>query len=208
MRRYRTRTTAWPAVADLMTALAVVGLAAALIVANTPSPPPPPCPDSADPDPCNAVDSLNVVIDSLSNRVSQLEESIDSLNAVIKVLRERIVGFVPCWPRQTDDGTPSYYRTYNVTVQGDRFSFGRHAHWNPGTDLRDTLPREILSVLDSFPRSAVSEEAVATFGATVTTALVRAYPSSDCELAVTINGGASVDDAGFLRRFRFFAVGR
>ena len=69
MRRSRTPATAWPAVADLMTILAVIGLSAAAVVATQSK-------------------KEMAVKDS---RIVVLKDS-------IVVLNRKIVGFIPCWP--------------------------------------------------------------------------------------------------------------
>lgn len=180
MRRYRTRTTAWPAVADLMTALAVVGLACALLVASRAPPAPP--------DRRVQIDSLKAVVDSLEAELAEEE-----------------IGFLPCW-RGND--TSDYYRTYNVTVQDGQFSFAVHGHWAFGTELRRTIPLSLVSVLEDFPQGDVAAEQVASFGERVDRAVQAAAYPDDCKIAVTINTGADGNEIGILTRAGFYPVWR
>ena len=189
MRRYRTRTTAWPAVADLMTALAVVGLACALIVA------------SRDRSPAS-LDVLLAQIDSLLAQLDSSKVAVDSLEAE---LAKEEIGFLPCW-RGDDPG--DYYRTYNVTVQDGRFSFAVHEHWALGTELRRTIPPSLVSVLEDFPQGDVAGEQVAGFGDRVGRAVDEAGYPADCKIAVTINTGADGNESGILTRAGFFPVWR
>lgn len=196
MRRYRTRTTAWPAVADLMTALAVVGLACALIVASRdPSPP--------------SLDVLTARIDSLLAQIDSSKGVVESLEAVVDSLEtelaEKEIGFLPCW-RGDDPG--DYYRTYNVTVQDGRFTFAVHGHWALGTELRRTIPPSLVSVLEDFPQGDVAGEQVATFGERVDRAAEEAGYPADCKIAVTINTGADGNESGILTRAGFYPVWR
>ncbi len=182
MRRYRTRTTAWPAVADLMTALAVVGLACALLVA------------SRDPSSASA--------DVLQAQNDSLKATVDSLNAE---LAKKEIGFLPCW-RGNDPG--DYYHTYNVAVQDGRFSVAPHEHWALGTELRRTMPRSLVSVLEDFPQGDVAGEQVASFGERVARAVQAAGYPTDCKIAVTINTGADGNEIGILTRAGFYPVWR
>lgn len=182
VRRYRTRTTAWPAVADLMTALAVVGLACAILVAGR----------SVSP---SSIDVLQAQNDSLIAEV-------DNLNAE---LARKEIGFLPCW-RGNDPG--DYYRTYNVTVQDGRFSFSPHEHWALGTDLRRTIPQSVVSVLGDFPRGDVGGEQVVSFGERVDHAVREEGYPADCKMVVTINAIADGHEIGILTRAGFFPVWR
>lgn len=189
MRRYRTRTTAWPAVADLMTALAVVGLACALLVAGRDVSP-------------SSTDVLQAQNDSLRAEVNSLSAEVDSLGA--ELAREEI-GFLPCW-RGNDPG--DYYRTYNITVRDGRFGFAPHGHWAPGTKLRRTIPEGLVSVLEDFPQEDVPGERVARFGDRVGRALREAGYPAECRIVVTVNTGADGNETGILTRAGLYPVWR
>lgn len=184
MRRYRTRTTAWPAVADLMTALAVVGLACALLVAANREDP-----DSALPEVLQArIDSLEIAVDSLRD-----------------ALAEEKIGVLPCW-RGNDPG--DYYRTFDVTVRDGRFSVAVHEHWAPGTELRGKIPPSLVSVLEDFPQGKVAGEQLTSFGERVDRAVQEAGYAADCRIVVTINTAANGNEIGMLTRAGFYPVWR
>ena len=165
-----------------MTALAVVGLACALLVASRdPSP--------TSPDVIQAqIDSLKVAVDSLQTELAEEE-----------------IGFLPCW-RGNDPG--DYYHTYNVTVQDGRFNVAVHEHWAVGTELRRTIPPSLVSVLENFPQEDVAGEQVASFGERVDRAVQEAGYPADCKIAVTVNTGADGNEIGILTRAGFFPVWR
>ena len=196
VRRYRTRTTAWPAVADLMTALAVVGLACALIVAGRD--PPPDWPDLR-----AEVDSLKTEVASVNSQNNSLWAAVDSLE---RELARSQVGFLPCW-RGEAPGEPRYYRTYDITVVDGRFSLGPHPHWTAGSELRDTIPLSLLSILEDFPKEEMDGEDMVRFGERVNDAVQAAgIYAEDCKLAVTVNTDAT-DDILFMRdEVGFFPV--
>lgn len=183
MRRYRTRTTAWPAIADLMTALAVVGLACALLVANREDP------EAALPE-------------VLQARIDSLETTVDSLK---DALAEEEIGFLPCW-RGNDPG--DYYRTYDVTVLDGRFSVAAHGHWAPGTELRRTISPSLVSVLEDYPQGDIAGQQLANFGARVGRAVREAGYPAGCRIAVTINTGADGNEIGVLTGAGFYPVWR
>ena len=190
MRRYRTRTTAWPAVADLMTALAVVGLACALIVADRP---PPDWPDLRP-----EVASLRTEVASLETQNASLGAAVDSLE---RELAEKVIGFRPCW--LNDSPPPLYFFSYNATVLGGRFSLAPHPHWAAGTDLRGTISPPLVGVLEDFPRGEVGGEDMVHFGERVNDALQAAGYPGDCELAVTVNTDITGNEILILGRAGF-----
>lgn len=190
MRRYRTRTTAWPAVADLMTALAVVGLAGTLVGTR------------------GGVPDLNAQNDSLRAQNDTLKVAVDSLNAVVDSLNVELakvrVGFLPCWPR---NDPPRYYRTYHVTFQDGRLSVTPHEHWALGTELRRTIPPSLVNVLEGFPRGEVTGEQLASFGERVDRALRETDYPPDCSFAVALNDGGK-NETDIVRRAGFYPVWR
>lgn len=210
VRRYRTRTTAWPAVADLMTALAVVGLACAILVAGRSVSPSSIDVLQAQNDSLIAeVDSLGAEVDSLGAEVDSLGAEVDGLMAEVDSLSAELakeeIGFLPCW-RGNDPG--DYYRTYNITVRDGPFSFAPHAHWAPGTELRRTIPVWLVSVLEDFPQGEVPGEQVARFGERVGRALREAGYAADCRIAVTVNSRADGNEIGILTRAGLYPVWR
>ena len=166
-----------------MTALAVVGLACALLVADRNASPP------------ASAEVLQAQNDSLKAEVDGLEAE----------LAKKEIGFLPCW-RGNDPG--DYYRTYNVTVQQGRFSVAPHEHWALGTDLRLTIPQSLVSVLGDFPQGDVAGEQVASFGERVDRAVQEAGYPADCKIAVTINADADGNEIGILTRAGFYPVWR
>ena len=173
-----------------MTALAVVGLACALIVAGRDAPPDWP--------------SLRAVVDSLKTQNASLRAAVDSLEAEMAIT---VIGFRPCWPGEAP-GDPSYHFTYNVTVQGGRFRLAPHQDWAVGTELRDTLPSPLMSVLEDFPRGEVTGEDMVSFDARVNDAVQAADYPDDCKLAVTVNPDATGNEVNYLRRNVFYPVWR
>ncbi len=162
-----------------MTALAVVGLACALLVARRDPPPKP---------------------------TEELLRKIDSLKAVIDSLVEPPIGFKPCW--RGNNPPPPYYFTYHVTVRDGRFSFAPHEHWAHGTELRRRIPESLMTVLEGFPQGDVAGEQVISFGERVDRAVQETSYPSDCKLAVTINTGADGNEIGILTRVDFYPVWR
>ena len=78
MRRSRTPATAWPAVADLMTILAVIGLSAAAVVGTERN--------SEIEDLNRQLEERGAQIAELENRIREFQESMDNE-----------IGFAPCW---------------------------------------------------------------------------------------------------------------
>ena len=193
MRRYRTRTTAWPAVADLMTALAVVGLACALLVASQDASP-------------GSPDVLQARIDSLKAVVDTKDAVIDSLKAELAIEE---IGFQPCWRGHLPDG-PTYYFTYNVTVLADtRLSVEPHEHWREESDLRGSLAPDLVAALLEYPADPVGQAGFMDFGTRIATAVASTGDyEPDCELAVTVNREATVAEAAVVRHAGFYPVGR
>ena len=171
-----------------MTALAVVGLACALIVAARDAPP-------DWPDLRTEVASLRTEVASLKTQNDSLVATVDRLE---RELAEKEIGFRPCW--LNDSPPPLYFFTYNATVLGDRFSLAPHPHWATGTDLRGMIPPPLMGVLEDFPRGELTEEDMVSFGERVNDAVQAAgIYSDDCELAVTVNTDVTGDDILFIR---------
>ena len=183
-----------------MTALAVVGLACALLVARR---------GASSADVLQAQhDSLSAAADSLSAAADSLKAAGDSLSAAVDSLEaelaEEKVGFLPCW-RGNDPG--GYYFTYNVTFQDGRFSVTPHEHWALGTELRRTIPQSLVNVLEEFPQGDVAGEQLASFGERVDRALQETGYPADCRIAVTLNDGGK-NETHILTRAGFFPVWR
>lgn len=171
-----------------MTALAVVGLACALIVAARDAPP-------DWPDLRTEVASLRTEVASLKTQNDNLVATVDSLE---RELAEKDIGFRPCWPNDTPP--PLYFFTYNATVLGGRYSLAPHSHWAAGTDLRGRIPPPLIGVLEDFPRGEVAEEEMVSFGERVNDAVQAAgiYPDN-CQLAVTVNTDVTGNEILFIR---------
>ena len=104
MRRVRTPLTAWPAFADLMTILAVVGLTAAIVIAPDAND------DSDAPQPEEVITALTERVEALAESDTQLAEEVEALteqNARLRrendELKQRIrFGAVPCLGTDND----------------------------------------------------------------------------------------------------------
>ena len=181
MRRSRTPTTAWPAVADLMTFFAVVGLfaAAAVVVAPDGSP--------------------------RQESIAELRAVVDSQRTVIEELQRKIAGFVPCWPGGSDGRL--YYFTYDVTHRDGGYTVSRHDDFDTGIGADPRPPDRVERVFGDVPRGRIDEAALVAFGRRVTEAAREHYPA-ECQLAVTINPDASGDQIEPLRRGRLYPVWR
>ena len=190
MRRQRTRTTAWPAVADLMTVFAVLGLASAAIVRHQ-----------------TAAERSKAEAQQM--KIESLEATVDELQATVDELRIAVVGFRPCWRGKGPD-EPQYFLTYNVTISPDaRFSMEPHGDWREGSDLRGRLAPDLVNVLLEYPAEPVRGAGLRDFGAGVEAVVVGTGDyEPNCELAVTVNGTATVAEAAVVRRAGFYPVGR
>ncbi len=220
MRRFRTRTTAWPAVADLMTVLAVVGLVCAVFLVQevnrlTAIITTDPIPREPGKDPRidtlkKRSDSLQVEVDSLNARVEHREAVIDSLQATAdsleKKLATRRAGFEACWPSR--DTPRGFLFTYNVQIQDGKFSFAMHKDWAPNTEFRRTIPPAFVQVLEEMPQY-IDGTAVRSFGDRINAAKEqwKNYPP-ECKFAVTINSSANGDSAGILTAAVFYPIWR
>ena len=188
MRRSRTPATAWPAVADLMTILAVIGLSAAAVVATQSN---------------ERIDNLEAQVLERDSSIAVLEDSIVGLAQRIDTLNFRVIGFVPCWPGRP--GEKSYFSTFDVTFANGRYTLSRNAEFALGNRFVDESPAKLLAVLLSFPTGPVNAARLVEFGQTVSSAITdhADYPA-DCRLAVTVNGDANGFDLAPIRRAGFF----
>ena len=190
MRRQRTRTTAWPAVADLMTVFAVIGLSSAVIVRHQ-----------------SAGEANQLRLD-----LEEAESTLEAQEAEILALRERLtdsdeVGFVPCW-RGLGPGEPKYYLTYNVTVvQSGRYRVEPHGHWRDGSELRGQLDFRLLDVLMDHPTEAIDAANLRDFGERLERAVAStADYERGCALAVTLDRTATGGDIQVLTGAGFYPV--
>lgn len=172
-----------------MTALAVVGLACALLVAGR----------NVSPSSTAVLQAQN---DSLQAQNDSLKSAVDSLKA--ELAKEK-VGFLPCWRRNDPGG---YYFTYDITLQDGRSSVTPHEHWALGTELRRTIPQSLLNVLEEFPQGDVDGEQLVSFGEHIYRALQETDYPADCKIAVTLNTSADGNEVGVLTRAGFFPVWR
>ena len=169
-----------------MTALAVVGIACAILVAR-----------GASPD--DGPHVPQVQYDRLQAQNDSLKAAVDSLQAELAD-----VGFSPCWRRNQP---PRYYFTYHVTFQDGWFSVTPHEHWGLGTELRQTIPQSLMNVLEEFPQGEVTGEQLASFGERVDRALRETGYPADCQLAVTLNDGGR-NETDILNTAGFYPVWR
>ena len=170
-----------------MTALAVVGLACAILVVRRGEGSPTGVPQAQ--------------YDSLQTQNEILKTAVDSLEAE---LDDETVGFRPCWRR---NDPPRYYFTYHVTYQDGWFSVTPHEHWGLGTEFRREIPQSFVNVLEEFPQGEVTGEQLASFGERVDRALEETDYSANCQLAVTLNDGGR-NETDILNAAGFYPVWR
>ena len=184
MRRARTPATAWPAVADLMTILAIIGLSAAAVVGI----------------------ERNREIEDLSKRLAERDAQIAELENRIQDFQEsmdREIGFTPCW--RGTDGEKRYFFTYDVTFANGTYSLLKHVDFNAGMAL--DAPGGLMAVLDNMPVEGIGEAAFLAFGRSVSDAARDVYPAG-CLLAVTINQQVTGSVIAAIRRAGFYPVYR
>lgn len=198
MKRSRTPTTAWPAVADLMTVLAVVGLFVAAVsrVGEDAGPP--------SPQPGDSVWVSGDSIDRLNTNVTTLNDSVNTMRDSIKVLHDRVViGFVPCWRRS---GAGGYYFTYDLTYENNSYRFGIHMDFDTAVDALG-VDDGLVRALNEFPQGPVNADEISDFGVRVGEATATAYPDrSGCKLAVTLNPDASGHEIRVITEAGFFPI--
>ena len=233
-RRLYTAPTAWPALADLMTILAVVGLTAAGIVLS----------EVVDVTAQNAaledevrarqkrIDELETRLaetegtdpGSLRDRIEDLRDDNESLkrdiadseedNRRLRDLIGKVGGFLPCWPGEANR---LYYFAYDLT-------------WLPAEDGRSIPPRDgryriaahsdmnvpsvapvvdaDLSIMRAVPVGEIDRRTLERFAENVEQARKEAY-DDNCRLAVTLNGEAPGDVVKFIHDvLRFYPVYR
>ena len=184
MRRSKTPATAWPAVADLMTILAVIGLSAAAVVST----------------------ERNMEIEDLNDKLVERDAKIAELENRIREfqeLRDNEIGFTPCWRGATED--KRYFFTYDVTFGNGTYAVSKHVDFNAGVNA-DT-PGGLLAVLDNLPTVGIDESAFLAFGRSVSRATMSVY-TAGCRLAVTINQQVTGDVISTITRAGFFPVYR
>lgn len=199
MKRSRTPTTAWPAIADLMTVLAVVGLfVAAVTGVDRDVEPPLPRPDSV----WVSRDS----IDRLNDSAATLNDSVDTLNDSVNAMRDRLkIGFVPCWRRS---GAGGYYFTYDLTYENNSYRFGLHMDFDTAVDAL-SVDDGLVRALSEFPRGPVNAGEISDFGVRVGEATATAYPDrSGCRLAVRLNPEASGNETRVITQAGFYPIYR
>ena len=181
MRRSRTPTTAWPAVADLMTILAVIGLSAAAAVVGS---------------------------GSRGSR-AELEQMLLQREAAIRILQDSIARiidpFVPCWRGRS--GGRRYHFSYDVTYANGHYSLSRHDNFETGIEAAPDLPSNAERALREVPGGAVDEAGLVAFGRSLTEAFRGRY-AANCKLAVTINPEATGREVSAVVRAGFFPVYR
>lgn len=184
MIRSRTPATAWPAVADLMTILAVIGLSAAAVVEA----------------------ERNLEIEDLNRQLEERDAQIGELKNRIREFQESManeIGFTPCWRGTT--GEKRYFFTYDVTFANGTYSVSKHVDFNTG--VTGDTPGGLLAVLDNLPAAGIDEAAFLAFGRNVSGAALSVYPAG-CQLAVTINQQVTGNVISTIRRAGFYPVYR
>lgn len=184
MRRSRTPATAWPAVADLMTILAVIGLSVAAVVGIERN--------REIEDLSRQLEERGARIAELENRIGDLQESMDNE-----------IGFTPCWRGTT--GEKRYFFTYDVTFANETYSLSKHVDFD--AVVAGGTPGGLLAVLDNLPASGIDETAFLAFGRNVSVAAGSVYPAG-CRLAVTINQQVTGSVISTIRRAGFYPVYR
>lgn len=207
MRRSRTPTTAWPAVADLMTVLAVVGLfvAAASRIGDDPSPPSPQAGDSV----WISRDSIGRLSESaktLGESVDRANDRIGTMRDTIDALRDRLeIGFLPCWRR---NGAGGYYFTYDVTYENNSYRFGLHADFDTAADALG-VDDGLVRALSEFPQEPVNADEMRNFGERVDETTATAYTDRPgCKLAVSLNLEASGNETSVITQAGFYPIYR
>ena len=179
MRRSRTPTTAWPAVADLMTILAVIGLSVAAVIERTQTPA-----------------ELREALERRDSTIAVLQQRI----------AEEEVGFFPCW-RGEPGGTRNYFFTYDITFADGAYQLATHSDFATGARFLEGIPADVVTRLETPPQGRLSEAVFSAFGRSVANAIEDVYPAG-CRLAITINqqatGGviATINRAGFYPVYR------
>lgn len=185
MRRSRTPATAWPAVADLMTILAVIGLSAAAVVGT----------------------QRNLEIEDLDRQLEERDAQIAELENRIREMQESMaddpVVFIPCWPRTAEE--KPYFFTYEVTFTNGTYSVSKHVEFDSG--VTGDTPSGLLAALDNIPAAGIDEAAFLAFGRNVSGAATGVY-TAGCKLAVTINPQATGNEINTITRAGFFPVYR
>lgn len=202
-RRLYTPATAWPAFADLMTILAIVGLAGAgIVIAEIRF-----AMDSAEPteDPTKLLEEnaeLREAVETLTATVAELHTAIAQLRAENETLREerealelKVAGFNPCWRGERGR---VYYFTFDITYlpANDEFEIGAHSDMNRSYVVEEV--RTALPLLREYPLGAIDRQDLALFSERVEDARRIRY-GGNCKFAVTINGEAPGNVASFIR---------
>ncbi len=166
---------------------------------------------------------------NMKKELSQIREYLESEKKKSGELREQLAGhknelaggrgdkygYIPCWPR-TGQGTKERYHTYDVTYDHGLFKIKLSSDWSqPEVSSREKLDAKLFAVLRNYPR-AVSEQDFAEFGKRVENVLAGmrgdnfgGWYKPRCSLVVTINRGAPISAAIFIRQnVKMFPIGR
>lgn len=124
-----------------------------------------------------------------------------------KTTSGRLVGFDPCWRRESEFGR-LYYYAYDVTFErgsdDGRFLITPHSDLQAGISIIDDALTGGLRVLLAYPRQPMTFDEFREFGRVVESALApkrqeRADYTENCLLAVTLDGDAPGRVAEFVR---------
>ena len=114
------------------------------------------------------------------------------------------VGFDPCWPGPGGVGERRYYIAYHLSYADGRYVMRPHPDLQAGVPVVDEALAGPLSVLRSYPREAVTGQALLAFGRRIDAAVAPLRQSGryapECLLVATLNEEAPGSIAKFLRR--------
>lgn len=179
MKRSRTPTTAWPAVADLMTILAVIGLSVAAVVERTQTP---------------------------AELMAELQRRDSTIAALEQRIAEEEVGFFPCW-RGSPGGGRAYFFAYDITYADGGYQLSTHRDFVPGAPFLEGIPADAVALLRSPPGGTVSETVFSRFAGSALDVIGNHYPAN-CRLAVTINRQATGEVIDAITRADLYPVYR
>ena len=167
-RRLYTPATAWPAFADLMTILAIVGLAGAgIVIAElryaTDTGERPEDPTKLREENARlreAVETLTANTAELRTTIARIRVENESLREEREALELKVAGFNPCWRGERGR---VYYFTYDITYMpaNDEFEVAAHSDMN-GSYVAEEV-RTGLPLLREYPSGPIDRQNLALF---------------------------------------------
>ena len=177
--------TAWPAFADLMTVLAVVGLSAAVVVLAYAK------------NQVSKIEELEQELADKEKRLADKEMQNDNLEGQIEKLNDEKIGFIPCWPRSQGAGW-QYYFAYNITYANDLFRITAHRDLDKIIE-REPIDAKGLHLLKNFPIQHLDRNELIEFGKKIAAWKESVY-SNGCRLVTTLNPEAPVEIGNFVSK--------